>query len=208
MFRHDKLSTDRHRGIKMETKKQARGAAQKRERGLVGPCSKYEKKEECQRLIMWLRSEQDTLHMGIAKIKKACLKRKDCDQCVSLPKRSYVRSLWRILILFLIPMIGIVRSTFHASPHLIPTTLNVGVALHGLEMRNWVEMSPHLPWVPQLLMGRVRKRKVKVKVTQSCPTLCDPRDYTVHGILQARILEWVAFPFSRGIFPTQGLNPG
>ena len=40
--------------------------------------------------------------------------------------------------------------------------------------------------------------KVKVKVTQSCPTLCDPMDYTVHGILQARILEWVAVPFSRG----------
>ena len=33
--------------------------------------------------------------------------------------------------------------------------------------------------------------KVKVKVTQSCPTRCDPLDYTVHGILQARILEWV-----------------
>ena len=32
---------------------------------------------------------------------------------------------------------------------------------------------------------------------QSCPTLCDPVDYPVHGILQARILEWVAFPFSR-----------
>ena len=31
---------------------------------------------------------------------------------------------------------------------------------------------------------------VKVKVTQSCPTLCNPMDYTVHGILQARILEW------------------
>ena len=41
-------------------------------------------------------------------------------------------------------------------------------------------------------------RKVTVKVAQSCPTLCDPMDYTVHGILQARILEWVAFPFSRG----------
>ena len=40
--------------------------------------------------------------------------------------------------------------------------------------------------------------KVKVKVTQSCPTLCDPTDYTLHGILQARILERVAFPFSRG----------
>ena len=30
------------------------------------------------------------------------------------------------------------------------------------------------------------------------PTLCEPMDYTVHGILQARILEWVAFRFSRG----------
>ena len=37
-----------------------------------------------------------------------------------------------------------------------------------------------------------------VKVTQSSPTLCDPMDYMVHGILQARILGWVAFPFSRG----------
>ena len=53
-----------------------------------------------------------------------------------------------------------------------------------------------------------RGMKVKVKVAQSCPTLCDPVDYTVHGILQARILEWVAFPFSRGIFPTPGSNPG
>ena len=37
-----------------------------------------------------------------------------------------------------------------------------------------------------------------VKVTQSCPTLCNPMDCTVHGILQDRILEWVAIPFSRG----------
>ena len=35
-------------------------------------------------------------------------------------------------------------------------------------------------------------------IAQSCLTLCDPMDYIVHGILQARILEWVAFPFSRG----------
>ena len=39
---------------------------------------------------------------------------------------------------------------------------------------------------------------MKVKFAQSCPTLCHPMDYTVHGILQARILEWVAFPVSRG----------
>ena len=37
-----------------------------------------------------------------------------------------------------------------------------------------------------------------VKVAQLCMTLCDPIDYRVHGILQARILEWVAFSFSRG----------
>ena len=37
----------------------------------------------------------------------------------------------------------------------------------------------------------------KVKVAQSCPTLCNPKDYTIHGILQARILEWVAVPFAR-----------
>ena len=37
-----------------------------------------------------------------------------------------------------------------------------------------------------------------VQVAQSCPTLCDPMDYTVHGILQARILEWAAYSISRG----------
>ena len=37
-----------------------------------------------------------------------------------------------------------------------------------------------------------------MKVSQSCTTLCDSMDYTTQGILQARILEWVAFPFSRG----------
>ena len=45
--------------------------------------------------------------------------------------------------------------------------------------------------------------KVKMKVAQSCLTLCDPMDCSppgssVPGILQARILEWVAFPFSKG----------
>ena len=45
--------------------------------------------------------------------------------------------------------------------------------------------------------------KSEVKVTQSCPTVCEPMDYTVHAILQARILEWVAFPFS-----SRSSNPG
>ena len=51
-------------------------------------------------------------------------------------------------------------------------------------------------------------KKMKVKVPQSCLTLCDPMGYTVPGILQARILEWVSFLFFRGIFPAHGLNPG
>ena len=47
------------------------------------------------------------------------------------------------------------------------------------------------------------------KTAQLCWTLCDPMDpMRLHGILQTRIPEWVAFPFSRRIFPTQGLNPG
>ena len=40
--------------------------------------------------------------------------------------------------------------------------------------------------------------KVKVKVVQLCPTLSDPMDYTVHGILQARLLKCAAVPFYRG----------
>ena len=44
----------------------------------------------------------------------------------------------------------------------------------------------------------MHKAHVKVKVAQSYLTLCNPMDYRVHGILQDRILEWIAFPFSRG----------
>ena len=52
-----------------------------------------------------------------------------------------------------------------------------------------------------------------MKISQLCLTLCDPMVYSlpgssVHGILQARILEWVAVPLLQGIFPTQGSNPG
>ena len=50
--------------------------------------------------------------------------------------------------------------------------------------------------------------QVKVSVTQLCPGLCDPMDYTAHRILQAKILEWVAVPFSRGSSQPRGSNPG
>ena len=53
--------------------------------------------------------------------------------------------------------------------------------------------------------------KVKVSVTQSCLSVCDPMDYSppgsfVHGVLRARVLDWIAMPFSRGSFHL-GLKP-
>ena len=56
-----------------------------------------------------------------------------------------------------------------------------------------------------------KKKRKESEVAQSCPSLCDPMDCSlpgssVHGIVHARVLEWVAISFSRGIFLTQGLN--
>ena len=55
----------------------------------------------------------------------------------------------------------------------------------------------------------ISSSEVWVKVTQLCPTLCNPMDYTVHGILQARILEWrILKPFpSPGDLPNPGIKP-
>ena len=63
-----------------------------------------------------------------------------------------------------------------------------------------LKLKIELPYDPAIPLLNLYPEKVNewVKVTQSCLTLCDPMDHTVHGILQARILEWVAFRFSRG----------
>ena len=45
----------------------------------------------------------------------------------------------------------------------------------------------------QFLVGKFSLLNYKSKATQSCPTLCDPMDYTVHEILQARTLEQIPF---------------
>ena len=71
---------------------------------------------------------------------------------------------------------------------------------------SWSNLICRKSWVITELPGTL-KESLKVKVAQSCPTLCDRMD-CVHGIHQAKILEWAAFPFSRGSFPTQGWNPG
>ena len=58
-------------------------------------------------------------------------------------------------------------------------------------------------WYIGVLQQRAGSLNIESEVAQSCLTLCDPIDYSlpissVHGILQARILKWVAIPFSRG----------
>ena len=71
---------------------------------------------------------------------------------------------------------------------------------------------PFILTLPHPSLTLFSKVEVKVLVAQLYLTVCNPMDCSqpgcsVHGILQARILEWVAIPFSRGIFPNQGLNP-
>ena len=72
---------------------------------------------------------------------------------------------------------------------------------HGDAM-SWTQVSD-LHFIISILSLKNFLFKMYVKVTQSCPIFCDPMDSSppgssVHGILQARILEWVAIPFSRG----------
>ena len=65
--------------------------------------------------------------------------------------------------------------------------------------QSWQPWAVQLPGISppgSMVAFQIPRKEVKVKVTQS--TLCDPINYTVRGILQARILKWVAFPFSSG----------
>ena len=67
-------------------------------------------------------------------------------------------------------------------------------------MTAWERLLEHVSGASAFLLLSVWV--AKVNVTQLCLTLCDPMDCSplvssVHGILQARILEWVAIPFSR-----------
>ena len=70
----------------------------------------------------------------------------------------------------------------------------------GSEQEGAAPLQPSL-WRPQLAepqRSHCKSDLCSAQVAQSCLILCDPMDYTVHGILQARILQWVALPFSKG----------
>ena len=82
---------------------------------------------------------------------------------------------------------------------------NLGISLRGREAKRaeavfgvCVCVCVGTCQVASVVSNSLRPHGLKVKVAQSCLTLCDPMDYAVHGILQARILELVTFPFPRG----------
>ena len=78
----------------------------------------------------------------------------------------------------------------------IQNRLIIAGSLHSVNLLSLWEFSVyHLCW---FFTSYRHCWRFKVKVTQSCPTLCNSSDYTVHGILQTRILEWVAIPFFSG----------
>ena len=78
--------------------------------------------------------------------------------------------------------------------------------LSGVSKLQFSENITFIATLQAYLEDHMRKtsKKSEVKVIQSCLTLCNHMDYTVHGILQVRILQWVAFPFSRGSSQPRG----
>ena len=78
---------------------------------------------------------------------------------------------------------------------------------HEITLRDKKNLFSHslfyaILWLVYFLYSQIHLSCVCVLITQSCPTLCDPVDCSppgsIHGILQIRILEWVAISFSKG----------
>ena len=79
-------------------------------------------------------------------------------------------------------------------------------------MRSWMwRLGSQGPGVRQKLPTphtlRARAKSLQSRLSPCGPMDCSPLDSSVHGLLQARILEWVSRFLLQGIFPTQGSNP-
>ena len=94
------------------------------------------------------------------------------------------------LLKFLIYVVAVIYYLYQPRQHIEEQRRRSVTAVHGGK----AGPGSHI-WMWQ---AGPKEGRREVKVVQSCPTLCDPMDYTVHGTLQARILEWVVLPFSRG----------
>ena len=94
---------------------------------------------------------------------------------------------------YCIAILNMKRSVFNRSGH-SPTQVRKNYSEFQQKGQRFNEFNEHF-------------EGLKVKVTQLCLTLCDPMEYTVHGILQARIMEWQPFP-SPGDPPNPWIYPG
>ena len=123
---------------------------------------------------------------------------------------SVIRGLWSKEISFGELLKCYVMSTLfcHREMRGFPSPFNLNLTeprlclLESMEPKN--QYQTHMRKKQMKLANYLPNREVVyLKVTQSCLTLCDPMDCSlpsssVHGILQARVLEWVAISFSRG----------
>ena len=90
------------------------------------------------------------------------------------------------------------KCTYHCSRNFLVWYFLAFITISSITFKNsWVRTFTHINVIPNQSSASY-KVKVKVKVIQSCSILWDSMAYIVHEILQARILEWVAVPFSRG----------
>ena len=129
----------------------------------------------------------------------------------------HIKGRWKSSFRFFHNILWKIQTNFLASPILATFTQVVGVPRYTFPPALWRTSSFLAKWKHQFFKEVIPDRirycfigstpnnslpllwwKWKVKVTQLYPTLCNPMDYTVHGIFQSRILEWVAFPFSMG----------
>ena len=92
--------------------------------------------------------------------------------------------------------------SYSSFPFLVVVIIIALLIYHSLYVKmmlifGWLKWKESVSWIQ-----KKKKKRKKVLVAQLCPTLCKPMDCglsgSVHGILQVRILEWVAIPFSRG----------
>ena len=134
----------------------------------------------------------------------------ECQASGTKPKREQSQWQWTLHKSGLDPLLAGPPGLAASSPHEASLKNRQGWP-QGL----WTTKKKHLPksLLQIVSLGNLRAASVilnvlvkwseRSEVAQSCPTLCDPVDYSlpgssVHGILQARILEWVAISFSRG----------
>ena len=95
-------------------------------------------------------------------------------------------TLLRLIIAFLL------RSKHLLTPWLLSSCAVI------LEPKKIWQCQKNVQTTTQLYLFHMLAKWNELKISQSCLTLCDLMDYAIQGIIQARILKWVAFPFSRG----------